>query len=289
MRSLQHFQNLAQDVTVRTKNGIETILTADELKTFIAKIYAAKFHNKSRAKKLTKLSYLLGIDSSTKVVKGLKKDIHTAILYLQPYKTSFGNVCALGEHCIDDCLNESGRVRLDTKEFKILRARYLKTVLFYVNRNFFNAWLHSEIESYAAKFGDSLLVRLNGTSDLNPVLFGNAITNFPDVKFYDYTKIPGREKLAAKYSNYHLTFSYSGYNFQDCEHARSQGLNVSIVVNGPMPRKFNGVDVFSMDETDLRPFDDQRGKYGYLKLKQTLTEIKDHNFVIDSSDKRFEW
>jgi hypothetical protein len=286
MRTLQNFQDLCEDVTINVKGETKTIVSKEDLQTFIAKVYGAEYVNRSQAKKLTKLTYLMGINTSAKVVKGQKKDYQTAILYLKPYKTAFGNSCPMGAPCADDCLDESGRVKLDIKEFKILRARYLKTVLFYVNRNYFNAWLHDEITAYSAKHGDMLMVRLNGTSDINPKLFGNPMEAFPSVSFYDYTKVLNRTAIADQYENYHLTYSYSGTNDAEADEAMNRGYNVSFVLDGPMPLRFNKRKVFTMDDTDLRPLDEERGAFGYLKLKGTLNGIKNREFVISDNDNR---
>jgi len=286
MRTLQNFQDLCEDVTISVKGETKTIVSKEDLQAFIAKVYGADYVNRSQAKKLTKLTYLMGINTSAKVVKGQKKDYQTAILYLKPYKTAFGNSCPMGAPCADDCLDESGRVKLDIKEFKILRARYLKTVLFYVNRQYFNAWLRDEITAYSAKHGDMLMVRLNGTSDINPKLFGNPMEAFPSVSFYDYTKVLNRTAIADQYENYHLTYSYSGTNDAEADEAMNRGYNVSFVLDGPMPLRFNKRKVFTMDDTDLRPLDEERGAFGYLKLKGTINGIKNREFVISDNDNR---
>lgn len=286
MRTLQQFQDLCEDVTINVKGETKLIISKEELQAFIAKVYGAEYVNRSKAKKLTKLTYLMGLNTSAKVVKGQKKDYQTAILYLKPYKTAFGNSCPMGAPCADDCLDESGRVKLDIKEFIILRSRYLKTVLFYVNRNYFNAWLHDEIAAYSAKHGDMLMVRLNGTSDINPKLFGNPMEAFPKVIFYDYTKVYNRLDIADKHENYHLTYSYSGSNDADAGEAMNRGYNVSFVLDGPIPVRFNKRKVFTMDDTDLRPLDEERGAFGYLKLKGTINGIKNRDFVISETDSR---
>jgi len=286
MRTLQNFQDLCEDVTISVKGETKTIVSKEDLQAFIAKVYGAEYVNRSQAKKLTKLTYLMGINTSAKVVKGQKKDYQTAILYLKPYKTAFGNSCPMGAPCADDCLDESGRVKLDIKEFKILRARYLKTVMFYVNRSYFNAWLHDEITAYSAKHGDMLMVRLNGTSDINPKLFGNPMEAFPSVSFYDYTKVLNRTAIADQYENYHLTYSYSGTNDAEADEAMDRGYNVSFVLDGTMPLRFKKRKVFTMDDTDLRPLDEERGAFGYLKLKGTLNGIKNREFVISETDNR---
>ena len=284
MKQIQHYLNKAHDVTINIKGVNRVLISKDELKAFIHSVYGKQFTTKAQAKRLTGLSYLGGVNTSAKIVKGLKEDYHTYILYLQAYKTIFGVTCAKADACKDACLNTAGRVKLDIKELTILRARYLKTVLFYVNRDMFVSWLFSEIDTAAKKYGAKFMVRINGTSDLNPVLFSvdgvNVLEQFPNVQFYDYTKILNRTKVADKYPNYHLTFSFDGYNMDECKQAQSKGLNVSIVVDGAIMPTFEGVKVFDMDSTDLRPLDKQKGQFGYLKLKQTLNKNYDSKFII---------
>ena len=61
----------------------------------------------------------------------------------------------------------------------------------------------------------------NGTSDLSPLVFKyqgkNILEWFPNVQFYDYTKVPSRYRLLSKYKNYDLTFSFDGHNWDKCE------------------------------------------------------------------------
>ena len=64
-------------------------------------------------------------------------------------------------------------------------------------------------------------IRLNCTSDINLEEFElngkNILQLFPDTQFYDYTKVLKNTTLTEKYSNYDITFSYSGENWEDCE------------------------------------------------------------------------
>ena len=284
MKTREYFISKANDITINVDGEQVVIISKDEVIEFVNQVYDKKFVNRSQAKKLTKLSYLGGVNVSSKVEKGLKKDIHTYILYLAPYIGLFGNVCANGEHCSDPCLNTSGRVKMDKREFKILRSRHFKTMLWYINREYFCQWLFAEITSHSKRLGDQLVVRLNGTSDLSPKLFKAegimVLDAFPNVQFYDYTKIPNRINMHNPDGNYHVTFSYNGYNQKDCDDARAKGINVSIVVDGEQPKTWRGIPVFSMDETDLRSFDKQKGQYGYLKLKETLNKDYDTKFII---------
>jgi hypothetical protein len=90
--------------------------------------------------------------------------------------------------------------------------------------------------------GLKLAVRLNGTSDLpwekfrmtvDGVEYRNIMALFPDVQFYDYTKIPQRALKALAGgdwpSNYHLTFSAADGNHDDARLVRSMGGNVAVV------------------------------------------------------------
>lgn len=289
MRPLEHYLEKAHTVTIKVLGRDVELITQEEMRDFIQRVYGREFVNRSQAMKLTKLTYLMGIDTSAKIKKGKKLEYATGILYLQPYKTAFGNSCAKGDPCFSSCLMTAGRVKMDIHEFKILRARYFKTILFYVNRDYFNGWLHAEIAAAVNKHKDRLMIRLNGTSDLHPNLFGNPMEAFPDTIFYDYTKVYNRIDVAEKYANYHITYSYSGYNYDECKSAQERGIHVAFVVDGEMPDYFDGVKVFSMDETDLRPLDPLEtpyGNYGYLKLKETMNKDYDYNFVVSGDDDR---
>jgi hypothetical protein len=108
--------------------------------------------------------------------------------------------------------------------------------------------------------------RLNGISDLafekyevirNGQLFSNIFTAFPEVQFYDYTKVLGRKIVDI--ANYHLTFSAADGNDSDVAKAIAQGYNVATVFGIkktlPMPETYMGMPVFNGDESDLRFLD----------------------------------
>ena len=91
---------------------------------------------------------------------------------------------------------------------------------------------------------------------------------FPDVQWYDYTKIakrmfPGSD--ASKYQNYHLTFSRSESNEAIAKTVIGTGGNVAVVFgNGAkkgkvkLPKQFWGYSVICGDTNDLR-FLDKKG------------------------------
>ena len=73
---------------------------------------------------------------------------------------------------------------------------------------------------------------------------------FPQVQFYDYTKIPNRRNVP---SNYHLTFSRSETNHQDVILSQN---NVAVVFD-VLPATYLGRTVIDGTETDLRFLDPQ--------------------------------
>jgi hypothetical protein len=88
-------------------------------------------------------------------------------------------------------------------------SQYLKTEAFVQNPEAFAIILHSEIQSlqnWADKNDYKGAVRLNVTSDFPPNVFKGIINSFPDIMFYDYTKLP-TNSIAP---NHHLTYSSTG-------------------------------------------------------------------------------
>ena len=250
--------------------------------------YLSQYKNKAQAKRETSLSYLGGINTSSKIAKGLKYDEMTYILYLAPADLSGYEVCPMrSKECTAACLHESGHNRIDIHENVINKARITKTKLFFENRPFFMGWLVDEIRSAQSKAiaaGKSFSVRLNGTSDLSPEQFHldgkNILEIFPEVQFYDYTKVYNRTRLTKKYSNYDLTFSYSGTNAVQCQDALLENIRVAVVFE-KVPEQFWGRLVIDGDAYDMR-YQDQSGvivglKYKKVRNKLELTKSK---FVI---------
>jgi hypothetical protein len=110
---------------------------------------------------------------------------------------------------------------------------------------------------FAERKGLTPVFRLNGTSDLSWEKYG-IIEKFPQVQFYDYTKVLGRK--IAHLPNYHLTFSKADGNDADVAKALAQGMSV-VAVYDEIPE-----GVPSADETDLR-FLDPKGVMLGLKAK----------------------
>jgi hypothetical protein len=207
-----------------------------------------------------------------KVLKGMSQGYNTYILHLAPAQLSGYETCAKRTAgCTAACLNTAGRGGMFKKGETtnvIQKARIRKTKMFFENRrDFLNALVVDIIRAkkQSEKLGLIPVFRLNGTSDIAwekyEVCAGkNIFQMFPEVQFYDYTKILGRK--VAHIPNYHLTFSAADGNDADVLKAIAQGMNVATVFGlkktEPMPETYNGRPVFNGDESDLR-FLDPRG------------------------------
>jgi hypothetical protein len=140
----------------------------------------------------------------------------------------------------------------------IQQARIRKTKMFFEQREEFMAALEADIKlgiKQAEKKGLIPAFRLNGTSDLAWEKYG-IIQKFPDVQFYDYTKVLGRKTGDLK--NYHLTFSNADGNINDVLAAKQAGLNIAVVFKKELPEKHLGLKVINGDDTDLRFLDEKK-------------------------------
>lgn len=204
---------------------------------------------------------LLSIDTNAKTSKNTKFGYLTGILYLSPYKTSGVNLCPMADKagCVDGCLNTAGRGVFSN----VQQARLNRTKLFLNDQKAFMRQLVDEIgalSNKAKRLGIKAAVRLNGTSDIRyeNIKFSwfNKLQTifdiFPNVQFYDYTKIPNRKNIPA---NYDLTFSYSGKkDFQKYnERAIKNGVRIAAVFDKPenIPVTFHKRKVFDGDKHDL--------------------------------------
>ena len=247
-----------------------------------------------KAKQELGISYLGGVAKSMKMRLSVEHGTMTYCLYLAPWKLSGYNTCPKGQHCHEFCLNGSGQNKCDelargVEGSKINRSRIKKTKLFYENRAHFMEILTHEInakKARAERLGYGFSVRLNGTSDLSPMAFKDAdgkniLELFPNVQFYDYTKVFNRTKLMAQYPNYDITFSYDGYNWDECEKFLQNDGKVAVVFyseSGKLPKKFRGYDVVDANSYDMRYLDPKRSIMG-LHYHKTANDYKSGHFV----------
>jgi len=211
-----------------------------------------------------------------KLLKGQAQGYLSSVLHLAPANLSGKEVCPKRTAgCTAACLNTAGRGGIMKKGETtnvIQQARIRKTKAFFENRPAFRLELLVEIRKTikkAEKEGLIPVFRLNGTSDLAWEKYEvqdnkNIFEMFPDVQFYDYTKIVGRKVSHIK--NYHLTFSNADGNINDVLKAKAAGMNIAVVFRKELPQQYLGMHVINGDETDLR-FLDPKGVIVGLKAK----------------------
>lgn len=244
-------------------------------------------------KKERDFAYLGSVNLTDKHKKGYKYNSLNYSLYLAPGDMSGYEVCpGRTAECTALCLNHSGKNIGGMNNGAIDKSRINKTRFFFEDHQFFMEWMCAEIvlaKIKADKIGYTFNIRLNNTSDINPESFCmvvngveiNILERFKDINFYDYTKVPTRYKLVEKYNNYHLTFSYTGLNKDECEGMLNRGINVAVVFKKKFPETFWGREVIDGDVNDLR-YTDKKGVIVGLRFKTVRTRPNENSkFVIN--------
>ena len=249
---------------------------------------------------------LLGVGTNAKTIKGDGSEYLTAILYMTPWKVMVDgkafNSCPMAEQasCIDACLYTAGRGQMTN----VQTARQRKAQWFYRDRESFMDQLIADVikfVNYCQKRNIQPCIRLNGTTDIrwetikvkgwsyaydedidNDIEAKNIIELFPEVQWYDYTKISNRKTKHLK--NYHLTWSYSGANVDysaKLQDALDNGMNAAVVFRKEykLP-EWRGINVTDGDKDDLRfldPCNSIVALYAKGKAKKDTT-----GFVVDA-------
>lgn len=153
---------------------------------------------------------------------------------------------------------------------------------------------------YCAKRNVKAAVRLNGTSDIqwesghnvtrNGGMFPSVFEAFPEVEFYDYTKVYNRTRKSLP-ANYRLTLSYSEANraYSDAVKiaATETGTNVAVVFrdkatrDGYMASGFEGIEVLDGDQTDMRFLDPSDRVYVIGLYAKGSAKTDFSGFVVD--------
>jgi hypothetical protein len=240
---------------------------------------------------------LLSVSTDAKTVKGEAKGVLTGVLYLAPHTLSGFQVCPNAtDGCIASCLYTAGQgVYSNVQKSRLNRTRW-----FFGERDTFMETLVADIQRLvrkAEKEGMVPAVRLNGTSDIAWEKFAvtvdgqryrNVMAAFPDVAFYDYTKVLGR-KLALSTPNYHLTFSLAENNDFLAVKALEEGYNVAVVMkvgrNEAKPATWGGYPVVDGDVDDIRFHDPKGGHIVALFPKGKAT--KDNTGFVRAKDGGF--
>ena len=202
---------------------------------------------------------LINVNSSAKIVKGKKLNI-IATTTLCP--------CADLAGCKMGCLESSGQLGMQTGD----NAKIKRTICYLLEQKRFFNELRAEIARHYKKHGDSLVIRLNGTSDID---FGEFISTIPHIRCYDYTKIYARV-IKNNLANYDLTFSASGNNARTIKQAAraiTNSYRVVIPMNNaetigekPIKKRIGDIKLIDMDTTDAR-FLDKPDSVGFLRRK----------------------
>ncbi len=209
------------------------------------------------------MKLLTAAASNTKTAKNARMGKYLSyILHLAPSRLSGTNVCPMASKgCIAACLNTAGRGQFTSVQV----ARIRKTKLYVHDRDAFMNLLHKDLCAVvrkATKLKRNAVVRLNGTSDLD---WTRIIAMYPDIQFYDYTKVLVRLKSTLP-SNYHLTFSKSEVNETECREALKLGFNVAVVFKD-VPKLVSALyldrPLVDGDSHDLR-FLDKKSKDGVI-------------------------
>lgn len=218
--------------------------------------------------------------ANPKTAKGRDLPFESMILHLAPGNLSGHEVCPYrSKGCTFACLNTAGHGGIGGPDNSVQRARIRKTKMFFEDRSGFMAQLVKETETLvkrAKRKGLAPALRLNGTSDIGWLrihcardgqTYHSLMLAFPEVTFYDYTKVPHR--LGANLpSNYTLTFSLSEDNDRHAKEALDHGFNVAAVLNlkdsDPMPESWGGYDVLDGTTHDFRFLDARGCVSGYI-------------------------
>ena len=207
--------------------------------------------------------YNLLSSGSTKIEKSnkLSDKYFSRIVYLAPDDLADGKntQCPYAKiaKCSEACLNTAGMGKFSN----VQQSRIRKSLLFLNDRQEFMRQLVQDVNKFLKecdRLGKKPALRLNGTSDIQWETIevdghDNIFAMFPQIQFYDYTKIPTRK--VEHIPNYHLTWSYSEANAKYTAWYDKIAYNIAVVFNGAFPIYFKGREVVNGDETDLRFLD----------------------------------
>ena len=264
------------------------------------------------------ISYIAQCNHSSKLMHNEHLNMLTYGLYLASADASNINVCPKSSQCRESCLVGSGYAKIDalSGNTKVIDSRILKTRLFFANKPLFMRLMMIEIDraiNKAKRLNMEFSIRLNCTSDISPLAFNvggkNILELYPNVSFYDYTKVKTYWKIAEKYKNYYLTFSRDGSveNENECLEWLSKGNNVAVVFGvtktSELPKKWKGYEVLVGDDYDYRVWDKlQSGKqivgliykvgkndFEEINGKHHFKGIPKSPFIISADDKDCEW
>ena len=231
--------------------------------------------------------YNLLSSGSTKIEKSnkLSDEYFSRIVYLAPDDLADGKrtLCPYAKvaKCNEACLNTAGMGKFSN----VQQSRIRKSLLFLNEPQEFMRQLVEDANKFLKecdRLGKKPALRLNGTSDIqweNIEVDGheNIFAMFPQIQFYDYTKIPTRK--VEHIPNYHLTWSYSEANDKYATLFDKVSNNIAVVFRDALPKMFKGLKVIDGDEHDMRFLDESQVVVGLIEKGEAKKDTS--GFVID--------
>ncbi len=237
---------------------------------------------------------------SAKIAKTDNDNTKNVVLFLAPANSIASDSFTLcpwanDNGCKENCIAFQGRLGMVMAQ----KAQMARTVLYLLRQGFFKSKLVAELQLLEVEYGTTLLVRPDGTSDVD---WRWLVDLFPYISFYGYSK--GCKKvLKHTRSNYKLTFSGSNANplvYKRTVAAIMSGINTAIALNTAFTK---GEWVMPVSGANKMPFDwvkimmknfdlnddrtkDAWGTVGYLKrkgsnkLERLANEQKEHSFFF---------
>jgi hypothetical protein len=213
-----------------------------------------------------------------KTKKAQKFNEVQAILYLSPANlVAVTTLCngAKSSGCLKDCLYASGLLGFDSSQW----AQVKRTIWYLLYPELFYKLVVKELTRLYKKHGDSLSVRLNGTSDVSWLIIREAM---PLLKFYDYTK--DFKILKEENKTYDVTFSASAFRpstIARAKEALKQGHRLAVPVNskdtkGEWQAKplTDNLIVHDFDASDLRRNDPKKIIGKLSRKRSSIAERK---------------
>jgi hypothetical protein len=231
--------------------------------------------------------YNLLSQGSTKIEKSnkLSDEWFSRIVYLAPDDLADGKrtLCPFAKKagCSEACLNTAGHGKFSN----VQQARIRKSLLFLNDQQEFMRQLVEDANKFlkeCARLGKKPALRLNGTSDIqweHIKVDGheNIFAMFPQIQFYDYTKIPTRK--VEHIPNYHLTWSYSEADSKYAALIKNVSNNIAVVFREALPEVFKGFKVIDGDKHDMRFLDETQVVVGLVEKGEAKKDTS--GFVID--------
>lgn len=231
--------------------------------------------------------YNLLSSGSTKIEKSnkLSDEWFSRIIYLAPDDLADGKrtLCPFAKKagCSEACLNTAGHGKFSN----VQQARIRKSLLFLNDQQEFMRQLVEDANKFLKecdRLDKKPALRLNGTSDIqweHIKVDGheNIFAMFPQIQFYDYTKIPTRK--VEHIPNYHLTWSYSEADSKYAALIKNVSNNIAVVFRKALPEVFKEFKVIDGDKHDMRFLDETQVVVGLVEKGEAKKDTS--GFVID--------